>query len=217
MLLEPLIWRLCTHFRFSWVGIGEAGGGCKTQEREPIGDIHAKRIGMDRFFKPAGSAPQKRVREEEAKAPSNAAAAAPINIRSICCWNANSLINRLKLNKPEVTDFLRSRKPDILFISEVRMPARGPSNCKRDDGQPRLRGHFSDDKKDREDADLVRNWARECGCGNSVRCATCRCVRCDVESRYVILLSLSDWRYAGVALMVRAACEQVVCARHKQT
>jgi hypothetical protein len=56
-----------------------------------------------------------------------------------------------------------------LFISEVRMPARGPSNCKRDDGQPRTRGQFSDDKKDREDSDLITSWARESGCVNQLR------------------------------------------------
>jgi hypothetical protein len=166
---------------------------------------------MDRFFKPAASAPQKRGREEESSAPSNAAAAAPISIRSICCWNANSLLNRLKLNKSEVTDFLKSRKPDILFISEVRMPARGPNNCRREDGKPRLRGQFSDDKKDREDADLVRNWARECGCGNCACIAVC-CCELDAKCSYHMFLSLSDWRYAGVALLVQSTCEQVVCS-----
>ena len=126
---------------------------------------------MDRFFKPAAAAPQKRARCDEPQvAPKEAAAAPARSIKSICCWNANSLLNRLKYNKAEVSAFLQSQKPDILFISEVRMPARGPSNCKRDDGQPRLRGQFSDDKKEREDADLVRMWARDSGWGRVCCC-----------------------------------------------
>jgi hypothetical protein len=87
-------------------------------------------------------------------------------VRSICCWNANSLANRLKFNKSEVSTFIQTKSPDVLFISEVRMPARGPRNCKRDDGQPRNRGQFSDDKKDREDAGLIASWARESGWAN---------------------------------------------------
>lgn len=75
------------------------------------------------------------------------------------------------------------------------MPARGPDNCKRDDGQPRVRGEFlSHDKKDREDSDQIKAWARECG--------------------YRMFVSLSDWRYAGVALLVKSTCEQV---RHSST
>ena len=121
---------------------------------------------MDRFFKPTAGALQKREREHEAFAPSKAPAAAAncCSVRTICCWNANSLVNRLKYNKSEVLSFVKSQNPDVLFVSEVRMPARGPSNCKRDDGQPRIRSQFSDDKKDREDSDLVMAWARESGC-----------------------------------------------------
>jgi hypothetical protein len=121
---------------------------------------------MDRFLRPAAASLQKRVREgEEEKQPSKAPAKASecSRVGSICCWNANSLLNRLKYNRSDVSSFVKSKSPDLLFISEVRMPARGPENCKRDDGRPRFRGEFSDDKKDREDSDLVRAWARECG------------------------------------------------------
>ena len=125
---------------------------------------------MDRFFKPAAGALQKRARDDEAIQPSKAPASAVecSRIRSICCWNANSLLNRLKFNKSDVMSFIKSKSPDILFISEVRMAARGPDNCERDDGLPRMRGEFSVDKKDREDSELVKSWARECGCGNLV-------------------------------------------------
>jgi hypothetical protein len=96
----------------------------------------------------------------------------------------------LKHNKSDVLSFMKSKNPDVLFISEVRMPARGPDNCKRDDGQPRVRGEFlSHDKKDREDSDQIKAWARESG--------------------YRMFVSLSDWRYAGVALLVKSTCEQV--------
>jgi hypothetical protein len=77
-------------------------------------------------------------------------------------------LNRLKFNKSDVLSFIKSKSPDVLFISEVRMAARGPDNCKRDDGLPRMRGEFSVDKKDREDSELVKSWARECGCGNFI-------------------------------------------------
>ena len=147
---------------------------------------------MNRFFKPAAGEILKRPRDDGPDEPSKvpAAVAECSRVRSICCWNANSLLNRLKHNKSDVLAFLKSKNPDVLFISEVRMPARGPDNCKRDDGQPRVRGEFmSHDKKDREDSDQIKAWARESG--------------------YRMFVSLSDWRYAGVALLVKSTCEQV--------
>lgn len=118
------------------------------------------------------------------------------------------MVNRLKHNKSEVSSFLKVKSPDVLFISEVRMPARGPSNCKRDDGQPRSRGQFSDDKRDREDSDLVLVWARDSGCVG-MHCVDLKLFSLFTECRYKMFLSLSDWRYSGVALLVKSTCEQV--------
>ena len=114
----------------------------------------------------------------------------------LCAWNADSLLNRIDNNPDEIRAFLNERKPDILFVSEVRMPASGPPGCKRGDGKPRNRAAMarSSSTRDRNDADRIAAFLR--------------------ASNLRAYYSLADYRYAGVALLVRCDCAQPTSLRY---
>lgn len=102
----------------------------------------------------------------------------------LCCWNANSLLNRLKSDAALVRAFLEERQPDLLFVSEVRMAAAAPPGAKRGDGRPRRRAEPSRSTSEQcKEAELVSSFLRSQG--------------------YKARWSLSDSKYSGVALLVR--------------
>ncbi len=147
------------------------------------------------FFKPGGGG-NKRPREEpSAPGADTSAAAPPAPIRTLVAWNANSLLNRIQTDRELVSGFLKQHAPDVLFVSEVRMPAAGPAGCKKGDGKPRRRGAFSTDTPAaRREADAVSDFLRAHG--------------------YRAYWSLSDSKYAGAGLLVRRACEQPTALRY---
>jgi len=115
--------------------------------------------------------------------------------RRLCCWNANSLLNRLQKDGDAFATFLTAHAPDVIFISEVRMPASGLPGCKKDDGRPRQRGELSraSPAASRE-ADLIMAALR--------------------THRYRAYFSLADSKYAGSALLVRRDVAQPSALRY---
>ena len=67
----------------------------------------------------------------------------PQEPRTIVVWNANSLLSRVDSNRNELRAFIEKVTPDVLFVSEVRMPAAGPPGSKVGDGKPRTHGTLS--------------------------------------------------------------------------
>ena len=67
----------------------------------------------------------------------------PEEPRTIVVWNANSLLSRVDSNRNELRAFIEKNSPDVLFVSEVRMPAAGPPGSKVGDGKPRTHGTLS--------------------------------------------------------------------------
>jgi hypothetical protein len=133
------------------------------------------------FNKPSA----KRPREQEEAMPG----APKPHVRTMVCWNANSLINRISHDRSALTHFLRSHAPDVIFISEVRSPAHGRIGCKKGDGQPRQHGTFSRATPAlSKEADTILAFCREYG--------------------YRSYWSLAEYKYAGTGLLVRAACAQ---------
>lgn len=129
----------------------------------------------------------KRPRSEDETANANASTAPDAEPTVLCCWNANSLLNRLKSDAALVKAFLEERRPDILFVSEVRMAAAAPPGAKRGDGKPRRRGEPSRTTPEQsKEADLVFSFLRAQG--------------------YKAWWSLSDSKYSGAALLVRRGC-----------
>lgn len=109
--------------------------------------------------------------------------------RVLCAWNANSLLQRIQKDDKLVRAFLAERKPDIIFVSEVRMAAAAPPGAKRGDAMPRRRGELSKGTKDQvREAESVVSFLRSVG--------------------YRSVYSLSDSKYAGGALLIRRGCVQ---------
>ena len=143
------------------------------------------------FFKRAESSGSKRPREEDDAAP----AAPKPHVRTLAAWNANSLIQRIQCNRPDLDRFLREHSPDVVFISEVRSPALGPAGCKKGDGQRRQQDKLSRASHSlASEADAIARFVREHG--------------------YRAYWSLAEYKYAGTGLLVKAACEQPRELRH---
>jgi exonuclease III len=132
----------------------------------------------------------KRPREEDG----SAAAAKLRPPLSLCAWNANSLANRVSKDGKALAAFLDSEAPDVIFVSEVRMPAQGPPGCKKDDGKPRRRTELArGTAAQAREADELGSFLRSHG--------------------YRAYYSLSDSKYSGAALLVRRDVQQPVSLR----
>ena len=88
------------------------------------------------FSRPGGATSDKRQKTTEEDVP-------PEEPRTIVVWNANSLLSRVDSNRNELRAFIEKITPDVLFVSEVRMPAAGPPGSKVGDGKPRTHGTLS--------------------------------------------------------------------------
>ena len=133
-------------------------------------------MSLHTFFGPTAS--RKRPLDESS---SSSAEAAPLpDPRTFVAWNADSLLTRVKKNAPELGAFFATTKPDVVFVSEVRMPARGPPGAKPKDGKPRERGALSRaDKKASEEAEAIGSLL--------------------ARHQYRAYYSLADQKYAGSA------------------
>ena len=138
-------------------------------------------MSLHTFFGPNAS--RKRPLDESSS--SSSAEAAPLpDPRTFVAWNADSLLTRVKKNASELGAFLATTKPDVVFVSEVRMPARGPPGAKPKDGKPRERGALSRaDKKASEEAEAIGSLL--------------------ARHQYRAYYSLADQKYAGSALLLR--------------
>ena len=147
------------------------------------------------FFKPSGSSSSsgtKRPREGDegtssASVSSSQSLPQPL---TLCAWNANSLLNRIEKDRAQLSAFLSAdTAPDLVFISEVRMPAAGPPGCKKDDGKPRRRNEMSKaNAAQSREAETIATFLR--------------------QHNYRAYYTLSDSKYAGAALLVRRDCAQ---------
>ena len=138
-------------------------------------------MSLHTFFGPNAS----RKRPLDDSSSSSSAEAAPLpDPRTFVAWNADSLLTRVKKNASELGAFLATTKPDVVFVSEVRMPARAPPGAKPKDGKPRERGALSRaDKKASEEAEAIGSLL--------------------ARHQYRAYYSLADQKYAGSALLLR--------------
>lgn len=114
--------------------IGLEFPGC---ECEPPASV--REMSIAQFFSRPGGATSDTKRQkttEEEDVP-------PEEPRTIVVWNANSLLSRVDSNRNELQAFIEKVSPDVLFVSEVRMPAAGPPGSKVGDGKPRTHGTLS--------------------------------------------------------------------------
>ena len=140
------------------------------------------------FFKPSASSEKKRPRDEEdsvvggGTSDGNIAEKPPV--RSYVTWNANSLLQRVELDASAVRKFLMEHAPDVVFISEVRMPAAGPPGCKKGDGKPRRQSDMArGTPAQSKEADAIADFVRSAG--------------------YRAYWSLAEYKYSGCGLLVR--------------
>ena len=96
-------------------------------------------MSIAQFFSRPGGATSDSKRQKTVEDP-NATLEEP---RTIVVWNANSLLSRVDNNRKELRAFIETTSPDVLFVSEVRMPATGPQGAKVGDGKPRTHGTLS--------------------------------------------------------------------------
>lgn len=108
--------------------------------------------------------------------------------RTLCAWNANSLLNRITKDGKELASFLTNNEegeaPDVIFVSEVRMPAAGlPSSSSRA-ASTRRRGELAKNTptQSREATEITTFFRKY---------------------NYRPYWSLADNKYAGTALLVR--------------
>ena len=138
---------------------------------------HFQPMSIASFFSAGTSTGTKRARDDET----------PTVLRqpaSLCAWNANSLLNRISKDASALAAFLDGEAPDLVFVSEVRMPAAAPQGAKANDGKPRRRGEPSKATAAlAREADQVTAFLR--------------------AHNYRAHFSLSDSKYAGGALLVR--------------
>ena len=108
--------------------------------------------------------------------------------RTLCAWNANSLLNRITKDGKELASFLTNNEeddaPDVIFVSEVRMPAAGlPSSSSRA-ASTRRRGELAKNTPTQSrEATEITTFLR--------------------KYNYRPDWSLADNKYAGTALLVR--------------
>ena len=115
--------------------------------------------------------------------------AAPREPQTLVVWNANSLLSRIDCNRAELRTFLESTSPDVIYVSEVRMPAAGRPGAKVGDGQPRSHDRLSTATKAAADeAERVKTFIAHAG--------------------YRVYWSLAQKKYAGSALLVKRSCMQ---------
>jgi hypothetical protein len=130
------------------------------------------------FFK-LGAGAQKRPRSDD-----EPSSGPKPHVRSLVAWNANSLLNRIQKQPQLLRGFLEAERPDLIFVSEVRMPAAGPPGCKAGDGKQRQRARFArGTAAQSREADDVASFLASSG--------------------YRAWFSLADSKYAGGALLVR--------------
>ena len=95
----------------------------------------------------------------------------PEEPKTIVVWNANSLLSRVDSNRSELRAFVEKVSPDVLFVSEVRMPAAGPPGSKVGDGKPRTHGTLSKATAAlAEEAELGLEKVPSCWCHSSLAC-----------------------------------------------
>mmetsp|Transcript_27549 Transcript_27549/g.88392 ORF Transcript_27549/g.88392 Transcript_27549/m.88392 type:complete len:320 (-) Transcript_27549:232-1191(-) len=129
----------------------------------------------------------KRPRPEEGAGGARAATREPSCFLS---WNANCLFHRLEraADRAAFERVIEAEQPDIILIQEVKMAAQGPRGAKKGDGKPRSRGELNTNEKsncsDTGAVQRVLNTSRQL-------------------KKYNVSWSLSDWRYAGTALLVK--------------
>ena len=81
---------------------------------------------------------------------------------------------------------MRTHSPDVIFISEVRSPALGPTGCKKGDGLPRQHGKFSRATNAlAAEADTIARFCQENG--------------------YRAYWSLAEYKYAGSGMLAKAS------------
>lgn len=104
-------------------------------------------------------------------------------------WNCNGLTARIRAgDSGEFKKFIKDTKPDIVFLSEVRVAAANNAASRK----PGPNTHFyrnrmkDNDKKSGEDAGGVNEL-----------------LRCDELSPFVAYFSLANTKYAGTALLIR--------------
>ncbi|KAJ8608821.1 hypothetical protein CTAYLR_009362 [Chrysophaeum taylorii] len=106
----------------------------------------------------------------------------------IVAWNVENLVSRARHDSAEVEAFVRDAKPDVLFLSEVKLAAHSTNHkAKRGDGSPRVRHRVKrgDKRVDDELGDVEKAFDR-------------------LKDDYLgPFYSLSDWRYAGTCVLFR--------------
>ena len=116
----------------------EAGARCGGDlAPPPASRVAARSMSITQFFSRPGGA------NSDAKRQKTTEEVPPEEPRTIVVWNANSLLSRVDSNRNELRAFMEKESPDVLFVSEVRMPAAGPPGSKVGDGKPRAHGTLS--------------------------------------------------------------------------
>lgn len=108
---------------------------------------------------------------------------------SIIAWNCNGLTSRVNSpsDRESLISFIRDKKPDVLFLSEVRMPADAPKGAKKNDGVKRNRKKYKrSDKTSAADANAVDRFLKE-----------------KVLEDYKCWFHLADTKYSGSCMLVR--------------
>ncbi|KAL3512634.1 hypothetical protein ACH5RR_025351 [Cinchona calisaya] len=100
-------------------------------------------------------------------------------------WNANSFLLRVKSDWPEFTSFVENLDPDVIAIQEVRMPAAGLK------GKPRNPTELNDDTSSSRDEKQVMM----------------RALSSPPFRNYNVWWSLSNFKYAGTALLIKKCFE----------
>ena len=111
-----------------------------------------------------------------------------LNPKRIVSFNANGLASRLFNNMESIQEMLTKEDPDVICIQECKLAAHCDNpKAKRDDGHPRRRDRLSSGtKKQRETSHGIN-----------------RALRRGKLCEYDIHWSLSDWKYAGTAILIK--------------
>ena len=110
------------------------------------------------------------------------------NPNTIISFNANGFASRIFQNMDSIQNLLKIEDPDIICIQECKLAAHCDStNAKRGDGKPRRRHALStSSKKSREEFYKIKSALQE-----------------GLLKNYEIYWSLSDWKYAGTAMLIK--------------
>ena len=118
----------------------------------------------------------KRPRSEDETANANASTAPDAEPTVLCCWNANSLLNRLKSDAALVKAFLEERRPDILFVSEFVWRLQRLVRSEAMESRVGEGSHRTTPEQSKE-ADLVFSFLRAQGYKHGGRCRI-QSIRC---------------------------------------